>query len=757
MRSPSLTWPAVDGAVEYIVLRDEEELGRVTEPEFTDEELDEDGTYFYAVTAVGAAGLPSDPSEPFEVEYDTTAPESAIMAGPAAGASVRDSVTLELGPDEDDITFACALDDAAAAPCTSPWVLTGLAAGDHRVTVAATDAAGNADATPVAATFTVDLTAPAAPDLTAVASTSPPAGSAQGRVAVTAAPGAGGTRVVVTEGARLVLDGAGGSLTDDVSDGVELSYRAVSYDTAGNASAATSVTVRTPDRTAPAAPQITGASGYPLTLHWTMENGARATVRRGAATVAQTDGHATTDEDAVDADAPAAPDGVVATNVSTGGFDVSWAASADAGTEYVYTATVRDAAGNVSPATPDTPATATSGTARYRVLVDGAVALQTGATHARVDGLAAGTTHAIAVVAVDGAGNVSAKSPALKVPTATLAGTPPPSAKILGEPVVTRPNVAVRLKATVTPGTAPVASVTWRFPDGSTATGTEVERAFRSAGSQLVQLAATDAGGGAATSSMLVLVDGGAPSVKIDGRTPTGVVVVASDDLSGVASLTARWAGGSTTVKGARAVLRLPAGVTAVDVAARDRAGNVGKATLRVRADRVRPALTVTAPAMSYGPRVTIKLSAPGARLLVDGKKTGGSVQVAAGRRHVVEAVDKAGNRSRVTIMVARDRPIAKLKSPALDGPRHDQLWPGNRDETGVRRYLLRAAEQRLMIAGALPAKFRLTTRFTADVAAAVRKFQASRGIAATGKIDTQTKAALDRAATGTRITWSDR
>ena len=752
---PELTWPAVDGATEYIVVRDGDELARVTDPEFTDEALHEDGTYFYTVAAIGAAGIPSDPSEPFELEYDTTAPETAIAAGPAAGARVRDAVTFELGPDEEDIAFTCALDDATAAPCTSPWALTGLASGDHHVAIAATDAAGNVDATPITSTFTVDLTAPGAPALTAVADTSLPAGSAQGRVNVTATTDADGTRVVVTEGARLILDGPGGSIADDVPDGVELSYRAVSYDAAGNASDAATVTVRTPDRTAPATPQITGASGYPLTLHWTMEDGATATVRRGTTTVAQTGALTTEDSDAVDNEAPAVPDGVVATNVTTDGFDVSWAAAPDAGTEYLYTATARDDAGNVSPPTPATPATATSGTARYRVLVDGAVSVQTDDTHAHVDGLAAGSTHAIAVVAVDGAGNASARSAALSVPTATHTGTPPPSARILGEPVITRPNVPVRLKADVTPGTAPVASVTWRFPDGTTAVGSEVERVFKTTGSQLVQVSATDAGGGAATGSMIVVVDGGAPGAKIDGHTPNGVVVVGSDDLSGVESMTARWPGGAATGKGARLVLKLPASVTSVEVSARDRAGNVGKASLRVGADRLRPTLTVTGPALTFGPRVAIKLSAPGARLLVDGKKAGGTVQVAAGRKHVVESVDKAGNRSRVTILIPRDRPIARLKSPALDGPRSDELWPGKKDETGVRRYLLRAAEQRLVIAGALPATFRLTTRFTAGVAAGVRKFQAANGIVASGKIDARTKAALDRVATGTRLTWS--
>jgi hypothetical protein len=165
----------------------------------------------------------------------------------------------------------------------------------------------------------------------------------------------------------------------------------------------------------------------------------------------------------------------------------------------------------------------------------------------------------------------------------------------------------------------------------------------------------------------------------------------------------------------------------------------------------------VSGPALSFGARARIRVSAPGARLLVDGKKAGGSVQVATGRRHVVEAVDAAGNRSRVTILVARDRPIASMKGPAFDGVHHDELWPGKRDETGVRRYLLRATEQRLVIVGVLPAKFKLTNRFTPAVTAAVRTFQNGRHLAVTGKIDARTKAALDRAASGARVTWSGR
>jgi hypothetical protein len=63
--------------------------------------------------------------------------------------------------DQADVTFTqdeagqatCALDGGAAAPCTSPARFTGLAAGQHTVTVKVTDAAGNAGT--ASKTFTV--------------------------------------------------------------------------------------------------------------------------------------------------------------------------------------------------------------------------------------------------------------------------------------------------------------------------------------------------------------------------------------------------------------------------------------------------------------------------------------------------------------------------------------------------------------------------------------------------------------------------
>ena len=337
-----------------------------------------------------------------------------ISAGPAAGARVRDAVTFELGPDEEGTTFACTLDDVDRRAVHQPVALTGLderrtPRGDrgHRCGRQRRRDARSPRPSPSISPL------PAAPALTAVADTTLAAGSAQGRVNVTATPDDGGNRVVVTEGARLILDWAGGSIADDVPDGVELSYRAVSYDAAGNASDAATVTVRTPDRTAPATPQITGASGYPLTLHWTMEDGATAIVRRGTTTVAETGGLRTRIRTQSTTTRRPFPTAWWRPNVTTDGFDVSWAASPDTGTEYLYTATARDEAGNVSPPTPATPATATSGTPATACWSTAPSAVQTDDTQAHVDGLAAGSTHAITVVAVDAAGNASARSAAI--------------------------------------------------------------------------------------------------------------------------------------------------------------------------------------------------------------------------------------------------------------------------------------------------------------------------------------------------------
>jgi PKD domain-containing protein/Big-like domain-containing protein len=104
------------------------------------------------------SGTPPPPPPP----ADTTAPETTITSAPA-DPSTSTGASIGFNSNESGSTFACKLDTGAYAACTSPKAYSGLSAGSHTVSVRATDAAGNTDATPAAWTWTIS----AAPDTTA--------------------------------------------------------------------------------------------------------------------------------------------------------------------------------------------------------------------------------------------------------------------------------------------------------------------------------------------------------------------------------------------------------------------------------------------------------------------------------------------------------------------------------------------------------------------------------------------------------------
>ncbi|HET7478984.1 MAG TPA: hypothetical protein VFJ72_05645 [Rubrobacteraceae bacterium] len=90
---------------------------------------------------------------------DITAPETTLDAtGPS---SITNSTSASFGfSSEANATFQCSLDGAALSACTSPKSYTSLPNGSHTFRVAATDAAGNTDATPAARSWTVDTIKP---------------------------------------------------------------------------------------------------------------------------------------------------------------------------------------------------------------------------------------------------------------------------------------------------------------------------------------------------------------------------------------------------------------------------------------------------------------------------------------------------------------------------------------------------------------------------------------------------------------------
>jgi hypothetical protein len=88
-------------------------------------------------------------------------PETTITSGPAEGSTIAaTSASFSFSASEGGATFECSLDGAPFTACTSPRVLTGLAAGTHTFRVQAKDGIGNVDASPAQRTFKV---APAAP------------------------------------------------------------------------------------------------------------------------------------------------------------------------------------------------------------------------------------------------------------------------------------------------------------------------------------------------------------------------------------------------------------------------------------------------------------------------------------------------------------------------------------------------------------------------------------------------------------------
>jgi hypothetical protein len=101
---------------------------------------------------------------PTGILFDESPPDTMPVSGPA-GMIDSKSATFAFGASEAGATFECSLDGGAFTPCSSPYTLSGLAAGPHTMRVRAADSNGNADPTPAEFTFSVaaqleDLPAP---------------------------------------------------------------------------------------------------------------------------------------------------------------------------------------------------------------------------------------------------------------------------------------------------------------------------------------------------------------------------------------------------------------------------------------------------------------------------------------------------------------------------------------------------------------------------------------------------------------------
>jgi hypothetical protein len=76
-----------------------------------------------------------------------TPPQTGLTGHPPKRTTAR-AARFAFSASEAGSSFRCKLDRGAFRPCVSPQAYRGLKLGPHRFKVIATDASGNADATP---------------------------------------------------------------------------------------------------------------------------------------------------------------------------------------------------------------------------------------------------------------------------------------------------------------------------------------------------------------------------------------------------------------------------------------------------------------------------------------------------------------------------------------------------------------------------------------------------------------------------------
>ncbi|HEV8688332.1 MAG TPA: Ig-like domain-containing protein [Gaiellaceae bacterium] len=118
-----------------------------------------DGSHTFQVRARDAAGNVDATPASFTWTVQTAAPDTTITSTPP-NPSASSSASFAFTSSATGATFACSLDAAPFAACTSPKSYTALADGSHTFQVRSSDAAGTTDPTPASFTWTVDTVAP---------------------------------------------------------------------------------------------------------------------------------------------------------------------------------------------------------------------------------------------------------------------------------------------------------------------------------------------------------------------------------------------------------------------------------------------------------------------------------------------------------------------------------------------------------------------------------------------------------------------
>jgi hypothetical protein len=214
-----------------------------------------DGSHTFYAAAVDGVGNQSAPAS-FGWMVDTTPPPAPSITAKPANPTNQTAASFSFTDSEASASFLCSLDNSEFAACTTPQNYTGpLVAGSHMFKVEAKDTAGNVGPA-TSYTWTIDLTPPPAPSITAKPAnptnvTSPNFGFTDSE--------ASATFLCKLDGSSFAACSSPQSYAGPLSAGSH-TFSVEAKDTAGNVGPATSYTW-TIDLTPPAAPSIT--SGPP--------------------------------------------------------------------------------------------------------------------------------------------------------------------------------------------------------------------------------------------------------------------------------------------------------------------------------------------------------------------------------------------------------------------------------------------------------------------------------------------------------------
>lgn len=340
-------------------------------------------------------------------------PAVSFTASPSSGTATTGSVSFTASSSPTAIT--CAVDAGVAAPCASPYSLTGLTLGAHSVTVSASNVAGTGSAT--TPTWTVQGPSPV------VSLTSPPTGSTTTTSATIA-----WTATNSPTGTSCKLDAAPVTCTTSPFATGLLGFGPHTFVvTATNATGSGSATASwTVTAVAPTVALTTGAAGFPpltnatpnATFTWTAGGGAPTSI--------------TCQLDATAAAACTSPKAYTALGSGTHSFTVTVTNTGGTATATYTWAVAAGAVPTVSfTQAPPTSTTATTATLAWSTTngpttdtctLDGATYTPCTAAAVNLSGLAVGT-HTFIVVAANASG--SGQATASWTVSASTTGTPP--------------------------------------------------------------------------------------------------------------------------------------------------------------------------------------------------------------------------------------------------------------------------------------------------------------------------------------------